>query len=460
MPVDRLSEEDRLVLWPDPVWPQDIGALAVLDGTPLLDPDGRFRLETARAAIGGRLHQVPGFRRVLRVPRKGLGGPLWVDAPTFDLTEHVRVFPVPAPGDEAQLLRSVQELRRRRLDPSRPLWEMWWLPGLADGRVGLFIRMHHVLADGIAGVATLAAFLDPRPDVPVAPGPPWHPAPAPTTRALLADALRRRIDTGRRALAPVAHPRTAVGRLRAAWPALRELVTDDGATVTSLNRMVGGERTLALVRGRMDVVRAIAHRHGGTVNDVLLAVTAGGLRALLGSRGELTDDLVVRVEVPVTLRPADQRARARGNLIGQMVVPLPVGMSDPARRLERIAAETARRKTRSRLSLGTMMRRRVARMAVLRIMARHPVNVMTADVPGPPQPVHVAGARVTEVFPLLNLIGNQCLGVGALSYAGRFGVMAVADGDAVPDLGVFAAGAQGELDALASPRTATAGRWA
>jgi WS/DGAT/MGAT family acyltransferase len=394
---------------------------------------------------------------VLLTPGRGLGGPIWTDAPRFDIAEHVVVVPVPPPGDEAALLHTVERLRRHRLDRSRPMWEMWWLSGLADGRLGLFIRMHHVLADGIAGVATLSAFLDARPDEPVAPAPQWLPEPAPTSRELLADNLRRHVAAGRRALAAIAHPGTAIGQLRTAWPALRELRTDDGATVTSLNRVVGPDRTLALVRGRLDAVREIAHAHGATVNDVLLAVTAGGLRALLRARGELTDDLVVRVDVPVTLRPAEQRARARGNLISQMVVPLPVGISDSDGRLERIAAETARRKTRMRPSLGSMMRSRIGRLAVLRVVQRHPVNVVTADVPGPTRPVYLAGARLLEVFPLLNLIGNQCLGVGALSYDEQFAVMAVADRDAVPDLDVFAAGARDELDALAA-RAATGGR--
>jgi hypothetical protein len=86
---------------------------------------------------------------------------------------------------------------------------------------------------------------------------------------------------------------------------------------------------------------------------------------------------------------------------------------------------------------------------LLRVFVRYPVNVVTADVPGPSQPVHLAGARVLDVCPRLNLLGNQRLGVGALSYAGRFGVMAVADRNSVLDLDVFAAGAQAELGALA-----------
>src|SRR5258708_31793546 len=96
--VERLTAEDRLMLWPDERWPQEIGALAVLDGAGLMDASGRFRIEEARRAIEARLHLVPRFRQVLCVPQRGLGGPLWVDAPAFDVADHVRVIAVPAPG--------------------------------------------------------------------------------------------------------------------------------------------------------------------------------------------------------------------------------------------------------------------------------------------------------------------------------------------------------------------------
>lgn len=160
MPVERLTAEDQLMLWPDEIWPQEIGALSILDASSLLDPGGRFRIEAVREVIASRLHVVPRFRQLLYVPRRGLGGPLWVDAPAFDLGDHVRVVPLPAPGDEAALLLATEQLRRRRLDRSRPLWEMSFLPGLPENRVGMFVKMHHAIADGIAGVATLGALLD------------------------------------------------------------------------------------------------------------------------------------------------------------------------------------------------------------------------------------------------------------------------------------------------------------
>ena len=446
--MERLTAEDRLMLWPDERWPQDIGALAILDGSSLLDPGGRFRIEAVRQAIEARLHLVPRFRQLLRVPRRGLGGPLWVDAPVFDLAKHVRAIALPAPGHEAQLLLAAEQLRRRRLDQERPPWEMWFLSGLPERRVGLFVRMHHAIADGIAGVATIGTFLNATPDAPAGSAPPWTPAPLPPARALFADNLRRQAAELGRPFAALTRPVTAARQVRAAWPAMREFFTAQPTPRTSLDRVVGPGRSHALIRSSMPLVKQIAHGHDATVNDVLLAVTAAGLRGLLHSRGEPVEDLTLPVYVPVTLRQAQHRGQARGNLIGQMVVPLPVGVPDSGRRLELIAAETARQKARSYPNLGTMFRSRLARRALLTFLDRHPVSVTTADVPGPPLPVYLAGARLLEVFPVLTLIAKVTLAVGALSYAGQFNITMVADRDAVPDLEVFAENGQNELQAL------------
>jgi diacylglycerol O-acyltransferase / wax synthase len=452
--MERLTAEDLLMLWPDEIWPQDIGALAVLDGSSLLQPDGRFRTDAVKQAIEARLHVVPRFRQLLYLPRRGLGRPLWVDAPAFDISDHVRVAPLPAPGDEAQLLLTTEQLRRRRLDRSRPLWEMWFLPGLPERRIGLFVRMHHAIADGIAGVATIGAFLDATPDASPVSAHPWTPEPVPATRELLADNLRRHVDELNHAFSALTRPVTTARQLRAAWPALREVFAGVPTPATSLNRVVGPDRKIALIRGEMDLVKEIAHTHDAKVNDVLLALTAAGLHGLLRSRGEPVDDLVLPVYVPVTLRQAQLRAQARGNLIGQMIVPLPIGTSDPGRRLQQIAAETARQKARTHPSLGRLFGSRIARQVLLKILDRHPVSVTTADVPGPQLPVHLAGARLLEVFPLLPLIAKVPLGVGALSYAEQFNITAVADRDALPDLDVFTASAHEELRALAAPMPA------
>jgi WS/DGAT/MGAT family acyltransferase len=447
MALDRLSAEDRLILWPDEVWPQDVGALGILAGGALVGPDRSFQLHAARTAVAARLHLLPRLRQVLVFPRRGLGGPLWMDAPSFDLTQHVQVAQVPAPGDEAQLLDTAERLRRRPLDRTRPLWEMWFLPGLHDDRIGLFIRLHHVVADGMAGVASLGAFLDSAPESPPAHPRPWTPVPPPSARDLLADNLRRQAGTVAQGLATLGHPVTGLRRLRGAWPAVRELLAETPGPQTSLNRVIGQDRTLAFVRGSLDQIKHIAHRHDATVNDVLLAVTAGGLRGLLSGRGEPVDRVVLPIYVPVSLR-RDHPGHKGGNLISQMVVHLPLGTADPHERLRQIAVETTTRKAVARPSLGAMFGSRVFRRAILKLVIRQRVNVSSADLPGPPSPLYFAGAELLELFPLLNLLGNETLGVGALSYAGQFNIMAVADTDTYPDLDVLASGMQAELAAI------------
>jgi WS/DGAT/MGAT family acyltransferase len=455
--MERLSSDDEVMLWPDALWPQEVGAIAILDGGPLLDRDGRVRIDAVRALVESRLHLVPRFRQLLVVPGRGLGGPLWIDAPSFDVAQHVLVVPLAPPGDEAALLRTVERLRRQRLDRARPLWQMTLLPGLAGGRVGLFVKVHHAVADGVAAMAAIGAFLDAGPGRPASPPPPWRPHRGPTSRELAVDSVRRHAVQVGRALRPLGHPVAAARRARAAWPALmgarqtlapamRDLISRSPAPMSSLNRVLGPGRTIALIRTPLDEVEQIGRAHRATVNDVLLAAIAGGLRALLRGRAEPVDE--VRIDVPVTLRPADDRARARGNLIGQMIVPLPVGEPDPSGRLSLIAAETAVLKLDERPSMGVLLHSRLARRMLLKLLARNPVNVTSADLVGPREPVAFAGARVLEVFPVLPLMGNVSLGVGALSYAGELGVGVIADRDTFPDLDVFVAAMEHELTLL------------
>ena len=313
-----------MVLPEDFGWPQDIGAVGILDGSRLLEPDGRFPIEAVREQIGRRLHLLPRFRQLLYTPRRGLGWPLWVDAPAFDIADHVKVFPRSVPAGEAELLVACEELRRRRLDRSRPLWQMWFLPGLADARVALFMKVHHAVADGVAGVAAFGTFLDVSADAPAPSPPPWTPAPFPTGRELFDDNLRRRIHGCQGLVSGLTHPARTVRGVRRASPAARETFAEGRAPKTSLNHPIGAGRTLAIVRSRLDLVKAIAHAHHATVNDVLLTAVAGGLRNLLGSRGEPVEELVLRAFVPVSLH-REQPGQARGNLDGAMIVPLPVG---------------------------------------------------------------------------------------------------------------------------------------
>lgn len=437
--IDRLTPLDRMMLGVSSRWPQDVGALV------LLEDDAGLDLGTLRRVIDAGLPLAPRFRQRLLTPRRGLGPPYWVDDAEFHLARHVREQVVAAPGDETALLATVERLRRRALDLTRPLWEVWLLTGLAGGRRGLYVRIHHAVADGMAAMATISSFLQDDPAATAASPPSWSPRPAPSDLQLLVDNLRRRLAGVGGWVRVLAHPRALGRRVRAQVAAYRTLLAVRPAPRTSLTRMIGGDRTVTLLRADLSALKAVGHAHGATVNDVLLAATTAGARRLLHTRGELAEGSIVHTYSPVSLRPR-RRGPQQGNLLAQMIVPLPVGEPDPARRLRTIARETARSKERAHTSLELMVANRLMRSLTLAIAVRRRVNLTTANLPGPGHALHLNGARVREVYPLIPLIADEPLGVGALSYAGVLYIGVVADPAVVPDLEVFTEAVRRELE--------------
>jgi WS/DGAT/MGAT family acyltransferase len=458
MTLERLTTEERLMLDASHRWPQDIGALAVLDGRELFDDHGRFRLAVAREAFASRLHLVPRFRKIVRIPRRGRGGPFWTDARVFDIADHVRELPLEPPAGEAGLLRAVEALRAGRLDPGRPLWSVWFITGLPERRVAMYVRIHHAIADGIAAMTIVSAFMDRTPDVMagVMPGGAsgWTPVAPPSQADLVADTARRWLRTLAVVAAAVLRPSVVVRGIAAAWPATRELLAEPPGDETSIDRLVGEGRNLAIVRFEYGTVRRIGRALGASVNDVLLAASAAGLRRLFVSRGEPVEGVTVRTYVPVSLRRSI-RGALQGSEIGQMAVPLSLSHLTPVERLRRIASETRRRKARPRPRLGMLFRGRLLTSLLLKLVLAQRVNVTTACIPGPARRCYLAGARVLEVFPILPLIGNQPLGIGAVSYAGTLCIGITADRGVLPDIDALVRGVRAELDALAAASEAT-----
>jgi WS/DGAT/MGAT family acyltransferase len=299
-------------------------------------------------------------------------------------------------------------------------------------------------------VAAFGALLDLTADAPHPGRAPWTPTPIPTASELLRDNLRRRRQELARGWSGLAHPGRTLSQARRAWPAWREVLTEQPAPRTSLNRPVGTDRRLAVVRGRLDLTKQSAHVHHAKVNDVVLAAVAGGLRQLLASRGEHVQGLVQRAMVTISLHD-EKPGQAQGNKPGWMMVPLPLGEPDPVRRLELIAAETAALKNKARPEAGTGIFRFVAGQRVwYRLFPRQrSVNLVVSNAPGPPVPLYLAGARLLELFPMMPTMGNLTLVVAALSYAGQLNLTAVADRERCPDVEVFVEGVRGSLDALA-----------
>jgi diacylglycerol O-acyltransferase / wax synthase len=316
--------------------------------------------------------------------------------------------------------------------------------------VGLFMKLHHAFADGISGVAAIGALLDLDADAPTPVPPPWTPTPIPTAGELLGDNLRRRHQELTRPLLSLARPSRTLRRAQAAWPVWREFFAEQRAPRTSLNRPIGADRRLAVVGSRLELIKQIAHAHQAKINDVVLAAVAGGLRQLLARRGEPVDRLTLRAMVPISLHH-QQPGRAQGNQDSAMVVPLPLEEPDPARRLRLIAAETAARKHKARPQTGSgIFGSPLLQRAFLRGFAHQRfLNTSITNVPGPPVPLYLAGARLLELFPVVSLMGNFTLAVAVLSYAGQLNLTAVADQDTCPDLEEFVQGVRSALDELA-----------
>ena len=338
--VRRLSGADQSMLWPDDRgWPQDIGVGIVLTGGELVRPGGTVQMELLRQRVSQRLHLLPRFRECIRRPPIGLGGPYWVDAVDFDLDDHVTLTRVPAPGGEDELLATWERLRRRPFNPRRPRWALVAVEGMAGNQAAVLLRAHHALLDGAAGIAALGALLDEAGDHDL-PAVPWTPRQPPTCGQLARDTLRRRVDGLRGVLAQLRHPRRLMRRVRTAVRELRRIAGLTGAPRASFNQPIGARRHTAVVRTRLETVRDVAHAHGATINDVLLAAVTGGLRALLDRRGERLAP-APRAAVPV----AGADPSTGGNAtVSSLVVPLPIEQADPAAALASIRQETSRQK--------------------------------------------------------------------------------------------------------------------
>lgn len=434
------------MLWPDDLgWPQDIGVVAILDGEGMYDPTSGFRIGEMRDRIASRLNFLPRFRQRLHRPGFALGRPYWADDPSFDIARHVHVQDLPTPGNETQLLEACEQLRCQRFDMAHPLWEFWFLNGLPEDRIGLFIKLHHTVADGAAGMAALAAFLDTSPDEIPPISSDWNPEPAPTRMELIQDNLRDHWERLRSALRALLHPVTLLRRIRMAATEVRRILREAKAPKTSLNRRIGDRRRLALVRSELSTFTEAAHSVGGTVNDVLLDAVAGGLRDLLAGRGEPVGDLLPRAIVPIA---GGIDTESGNQTLSGMLVPLPIGVLDAQNRLTKIAAETTVTKQ-SPLSYDEagMLNSPTMQRISARLAGRQRVsNIYVANLPGPPMPLYLGSARILELFPIVPLIGNTAIGVGALSYAGQFNLTVVADHDTCPDLAVFVKGLEDALE--------------
>ena len=467
---ERLSAQDASFLYAEsPVAHMHVGSLAIIENKGWSEEDINAHFER-------RLHLVPRFRKKLAWVPAQQGRPVWVDDPHFDIRFHLRYTGLPRGGGEREALRLMGRIISRPLDRMRPLWEMW-LFDLPENRLGVIQKTHHCLIDGISGVDVGTVILDLSANPPGAePPPPWQPNAPPKRSRLLLDALYERWTQPREMVRSVrAWTRPHRALLRRAVEVGTGVVafgkaSFDLAPKTSLTRPIGPHRRFEIVRVRLDDVKRIKNRFGTTVNDVVLTLVTGGMRALLLSRGDNVEGLTQRAMVPVSVRDPSRRM-TYGNMVSMMAADLPVGESAPRLRLERIRASMAGLKE-SKQAIGADFWVKMSEYAPPTILAlagravamQRMVNIVVTNVPGPQFPLYLMGGEMLEAFPCVPILGTTSLGVAVLSYNGALNFGLTGDWDIVPDLDVFARGIEAaarELLDLATPANVSGGsRWA
>jgi diacylglycerol O-acyltransferase / wax synthase len=438
--IERLSRDDEVNLAVEAAdTPMHQAALGILDAAGLLDSMGHLRLDAIRDHVEARLDRVPELRRVLLETGPLQGRPLWVDDSDFRIDKHVLATTLPDPGGEKHALAFAARMMSELMDRSRPLWEVWFLEGYAPGEVGIFIKLHHAVADGRAMINLIGQVFDLEARHFEQPSAIWHAEPPPSTGALVADNLQGKLRSLGRLGMRTAHParlwRSARKNLRGMGEALR---AGRRAPRTSLNRPIGTARRLATLRFDLAEVKAVAHRHNVKLNDVFQCIVAGGLRGVLRARGEDVRDVGLHASIAVSMHPSDDSSTV-GNHVGNIIVRLPLDREPPSALLAEVARSAARAKSAQRAVITPGLMVLLARSGLMRVYLRHQhiVNVLTTNLPGPPVALYFAGARLRDAMAIPPIAGNVTVSFAALSYAGRLNVTLVADGDAWPDLEVL-----------------------
>jgi WS/DGAT/MGAT family acyltransferase len=459
--ADRLTALDQSFLdLEGPSVHMHVGSVGIFDGGPLVGEDGGLDFDRVCELTEANLRRAPRFRQKLAsVPVTGQ--PVWVDDERFNLLYHLRHTSLPEPGDERRLKRLVGRIMSQKLDRTKPMWELWLVEGLEGGRFALISKVHHCLVDGISGVDLLSAFMGPDPEY----RPPpvesrWMPRPAPGRAGLLGSELSRRAGLPlrllRRASGAARTPgRNARSAAHAASGFAGSLASSlKPASETPFNVPIGPHRRFDWLRFDMGVVREVKEKIGGKLNDVVLACVAGAVREHLNAHRVPLDDLDFRVFVPVSTRTEEQRGKL-GNRVSLLVAPLPVDEPEVGRRVQRVIAATGKLK-RSGAARGAEAFEEVSDWTSPRLLtalsrmaaSRRAFNLVVTNVPGPPVPIYLAGAKMLGSYPLVPLFENQALGVALFSYDDGLYWGFNADWDVVPDLHEFVLSIEQEFEQL------------
>jgi diacylglycerol O-acyltransferase len=463
MATERLSGLDASFLYMEtPTLHMHVAMTVVFD--PSTVPDG-YSYRRLRQLILDRIPLIPVFqRRLVEVPLR-LGHPIWVDDPGFDIDNHLRRAALPSPGGMRELAEFTADVNSRQLHRDRPLWEMWIVEGLENGKIALSVKMHHCTVDGVSGAELLGVLFDLEPNPPKRQAVPEgvYDGRIPSDLELISQAIMAR------ALAPFEITRMMwrTGQSILGVRRVRQGEGDSGkaalpltAPRTSVNVAVSGRRRVAFAAASLSDVKRLKNLLGCTVNDVVLAMCAGAMRNFLQAGDELPEHPLVSV-VPVSVTP-DVAHLSGSNKVSAMFVQLPTHEPDPLERIRLISEGTKGAKNEHQ-ALGADTLQNWAEHATpnvfalaarlytrMRLADRHrPVaNLVISNVPGPDFPLYLGGAEMLAGFPLGPVMDGMGLNITIMSYRGVLYWGLVSCARAVPRLWDLAAAIPEALDEL------------
>ena len=419
----------------------------------IFDPgDSGFDYQRLVSLIGDRISFVPRYRqRVQTVPGR-LANPVWVDDPDFDVGFHVRRSALPRPGNMDQLRELVARIVSRPLDRARPLWEVYFVEGLDDGRVAVLSKSHQVLVDGIETVDLGQVLLDVGSEQRTLGNDEWRPPARPTPAALVASAVR---DSVRKpgVLLDTMRSRAGSARRVAEGAATRAGTITDALTnrrpagETPISGELSQQRRFVTVRTDLASYRKVRRAHDGTVNDVILATITGGLRAWLMTRAEsLAGMRKIKAVVPVSVIDEELEATSLGSQIAAHVVSLPIGEPSAVVRLHQVSysfqahKETGRAVAANRLAGIAGFAPATFHAIGSRVAAdelRRGAQISITNVPGPQSSLYAAGARMLETYPVHPLTRDHAVAIGVTSYDGAVYYGITTDRYLIPDADVL-----------------------
>jgi len=448
-----------------------IGGVAVFEKGPL--GSGEKLYKALVRAIEPRLDLMPRYRQKLAFVPLSLDVPVWVDDDDFDISRHVLRAALPAPGGDAELADFVARVFSRPLDRRRPLWELYIVEALENGRWALMTKTHHAMVDGISNLELATILLDIDPDARALPE--AEPrrrrsaGAAPTSLGLLVDSLRQRVARPARmvsaARAVAERPRRLAAALRDTAEGLAQMVPAMRAPRGVLNGKTGPSRIYTFSRFPLSDFRTIKGQHGGTINDVVLAAVTGGLRRFMMARGVDLGEESITALCPVSIRD-DSEKSALGNRLAMLLVKLPITEPDPVHRLQQVRATVDRLKARKQavgadflLSLAGFAPATLHAMVSRASLRQIGFNLVVTNVPGPQFPLYCQGSKLVEAFPVAFLYAGQYVAIAIFSYNGQLNFGYLADRHGMADVELLAQGVQDSVAELvlataAAPATA------